>query len=152
MSTINMSYIQNKTVSLTILVGMFLTLFAATFAIYPIQGETGKGTDVFKVTMTIFGVDKSKGDMVGIVTVNNGQDSKVKLLDSEAPYVIPVNTTGAGGLIEYVATFPNVTVNAGDEYKVCVMTTREIKPICSTGTNSPSPRPEFADITLNATG
>ena len=32
------------------------------------------------------------------------------------------------------------------------MTTREIKPICSTGTNSPSPRPEFADITLNATG
>jgi hypothetical protein len=128
MTTINMSYIQNKTVSLTILVGMFLTLFAATFAIYPIQGETGKGTDVFKVTMTIFGVD------------------------SEAPYVIPVNTTGAGGLIEYVATFPNVTVNAGDEYKVCVMTTREIKPICSTGTNSPSPRPEFADITLNATG
>ena len=147
----NMSFIQNKTVSLTVTIGMFLTLFAATFAITPIQGETGKGTDVFKVTMTIFGVEKSKGDMVAIVTVNNGQDSKVKLLDSEGSYVIPVNSTGAGGLIEYVATFPNVTVNAGDEYKACVLTTRDIKPICSTGTNSPSPRPEFADITLNAT-
>jgi len=48
----------------------------------------------------------------------HGQDSKVKLLDSEWPYVIPVNTTGASGLIEYVATFPNVTVTAGSEYKV----------------------------------
>jgi hypothetical protein len=33
--------------------------------------------------MTIFGVEKSKGDLVAIVAVNNGQDSKVKLLDSE---------------------------------------------------------------------
>lgn len=28
----------------------------------PIQAETGKGEDIFKVIMTIFGVDKSKGD------------------------------------------------------------------------------------------
>jgi hypothetical protein len=59
-------------------------------------------------------------------------------LDLEGSYVIPVNTTGAGGLIEYVAPFPNVTVTAGSEYKACVLSTRDIKPICETGTNSPA--------------
>ena len=84
--------------------------------------------------MTIFGVEKSVCDLVAIVAVNNGQDSKVKLLDSEGSYVIPGNSTGGGrGIIEYVATFPNVTVTAGSEYKVCVLTTRDIEPICETG-------------------
>ena len=142
-----MSIIETKIV----MVGIFLTLFAAGF-INPIQGETGKGIDVFKVTMTIFGVEKSTGDLVAIVAVNNGQDSKVKLLDSEGSYVIPGNSTEGGGIIEYVATFPNVTVTAGSEYKACVLTTRDIEPICETGTNSPASRPEFADVTLNASG
>ena len=142
-----MSIIETKIV----MAGIFLTLFAAGF-INPIQGETGKGTDVFKVTMTIFGVEKSTGDLVAIVVVNNGQDSKVKLLDSEGSYVIPGNSTGGGGIIEYVATFPNVTVTAGSEYKACVLTTRDIEPVCETGTNSPASRPEFVDVTLNATG
>jgi hypothetical protein len=139
-----MSIIETKIV----MAGIFLTLFAPGF-INPIQGETGKGTDVFKVTMTIFGVDKSVGDLVAIVSVNNGQDSKVKLLDSEGSYVIPGNSTGGGGIIEYVATFPNVTVTAGSEYKACVLTTRDIEPVCETGTNSPASRPEFVDVTLN---
>ncbi len=43
--------------------------------------ETGQGDDVFRVIMTIFGVDKSKGDVVAIVTVNNGEASKVRFLD-----------------------------------------------------------------------
>jgi hypothetical protein len=81
----------------------------------PIQAETGKGEDVFKVIMTIFDVDKSKGDVVAIVTANNGEASRVKFLDSEAPYVVPINSSGGSGssshLVEYVATFPNVTVN-----------------------------------------
>ncbi|CAN5388837.1 hypothetical protein BH18THE2_BH18THE2_20550 [soil metagenome] len=124
----------------------------------PIQAETGKGEDVFKVIMTIFGVDKSKGDVVAIVTANNGEASRVKFLDSEAPYVVPINSRGVGGssshLVEYVATFPNITVNAGDEYKACVLTTKDLSPdglICNTGQNSPANRPEFVDISLNAT-
>ena len=63
----------------------------------PIQAETGKGEDVFKVIMTIFDVDKSKGDVVAIVTANNGEASRVKFLDSQAPYVVPVNSSGGGG-------------------------------------------------------
>ena len=50
----------------------------------PVYSETGKGEDIFRVIMTIFGVDKSRGDVVAIVTANNGEASRVKFLDSEA--------------------------------------------------------------------
>jgi hypothetical protein len=131
---------------------MVLT-FTATFRIDPILAETGNGDDIFKVIMTIFGVDRSKGDIIAIVTTNNGEASRVKFLDSEAPYVVPLNASAvdSGRLLEYVATFPNVTVNAGEEYKACVMTTKDLNMICSTGQNSPASRPEFADLSLNAT-
>ena len=150
-------YRKNRIASLAGILGTLLTLFAAIFTVTPIHAETGKGEDIFKVIMTIFGVDKSKGDVVAIVTANNGEASRVKFLDSEAPYVIPINSSGGGGsgssshLVEYVATFPNVTVNAGDEYKACVLTTKDLQLICSTGNNSPANRPEFVDISLNAT-
>src|SRR5215207_2174684 len=61
------------------------------------------------------------------------------------------NPAADGGIIEYVATFPNVTVNAGDEYKVCALPVKTLELICSTGQNSPASRPEFVDISLNAT-
>jgi hypothetical protein len=135
-----------------------LLLFHVSHIINPIQAETGKGEDVFRVIMTIFGVDRSKGDMVAIVTVNNGEASRVKFLDAEAPYVVSMtnpNTPGAeGGLIEYVATFPNVAVNTGAEYKACVLSLRNLDSdsmICTTGHNSPAARPEFVDVSLNAT-
>lgn len=138
-----------------LLVLVLTSLFASVIATIPAQAETGKGTDVFRVIMTIFGVDKSKGDVVAIVTVNNGEMSRVKFLDAEAPYVVSManpNTPGAeGGLIEYVATFPNVTVNAGDEYEACVLPVKNLDLICSTGQNSPASRPEFVDMSLNAT-
>ena len=55
----------------------------------PIQAETGKGEDVFEVIMTIFGVDKSKGDVVAIVTANNGEASRVKFSDSGSTICSP---------------------------------------------------------------
>ena len=38
-------------------------------------------------------------------------------------------------IIEYVATFPNVTVNAGEEYKTCVLPMKTLKLMCVEGTN-----------------
>ena len=126
----------------------------------PVQAETGKGEDIFRVILTIFGVEKSKGDVVAIVTVNNGEASKVKFLDTTA-FLAPSNLTtlspsttnpGAGlNIIEYVATFPNVTVDAGEEYKACVLPIKDLEMICTTGNNSPASRPEFVDLSLNAT-
>jgi hypothetical protein len=132
----------NKRNAILLLVGATLTALFITTQLA--QAETGKGDDVFRVIMTIFGVDKSKGDVVAIVTVNNGEASKVKFLDSDI-------AAGSGGIIEYVATFPNVTVNAGEQYQACVVTIKTLEPICTTGNNSPAARPEFVDISLNAT-
>jgi hypothetical protein len=150
--------IRSKNTALESSMGIALIFFATGFPLTPTQAETGKGEDVFKVIMTIFGVDKSKGDVVAIVTANNGEASRVKFLDSEAPYVVPINSSGGGGssshLVEYVATFPNITVTTGDEYKACVLTTKDLNSdglICNTGQNSPASRPEFVDISLNAT-
>jgi hypothetical protein len=123
-----------------------------------VYAETGKGTDIFKVILTIFGVENTKGDVVALVTVNNGEASRVKLLETEAFKPVPSNLTSLtltpkpdsnAGIIEYVATFPNVTVNAGDEYNACVMTTKDLELICKIGHNSPASRPEFIDINLD---
>jgi hypothetical protein len=134
-----------------VVVMILLLTFATTFKINPIKAETGKGTDIFKVILTIFDVDESKGDVIAIVTAKDEQ-AKVKLFDVPGPAVVPLNASEGGGhLIEYVATFPNLTVNSGDEYKACVATVKDLELICKSGNNSPAARPEFVDLSLNAT-
>jgi hypothetical protein len=128
-----------------------LSAFVSVTVTNTIQAENGKGTDILRVILTIFEVDKSKGDVVVVVTTNNGEASKVKFLDIDAVQSNP-NTGSGGGIIEYVATFPNVTVNAGEQYQACVLPVKTLEPICTTGNNSPAARPEFVDISLNATG
>ena len=145
---------QTKNLRLTFSAAVVIILltFAATFNINSVQAETGKGDDIFKVITTIFGVDEeSKGDVIAIVTVKDEQ-ARVKLFDASGPAVVPLNASEGGGhLIEYVATFPNLTVNAGDEYKACIATVKDLELICKSGNNSPAARPEFVDISLNAT-
>jgi hypothetical protein len=58
---------------------------------------------------------------------------------------------GSGHILEYIATFPNVPVNSGDEYKGCVLTVKDMNLKCGTGYNSPANRPEFIDINLEET-
>jgi hypothetical protein len=138
----------NSRSAILLLIGAVLT--TALITTHPIQAETGKGDDIFKVIMTIFGVDESKGDVVAIVTAKDEQ-AKVKLFDASGPAVVPLNASEGGGhLIEYVATFPNLTVNSGDEYKACVATVKDLELICKSGNNSPAARPEFVDLSLNA--
>jgi hypothetical protein len=127
---------------LSALVLMFV--FVSIAALNSAQAETGQGDDIFRVIMTIFGVDNTRGDLVVMVTVNNGEASKVRFLDSDM-------AAGSGGIIEYVATFPNVIVNAGEQYQACVIPVKTLEPICTTGNNSPAARPEFVDISLNVT-
>ena len=96
--------------------------------------------------MTVQGLNHNTGDIVTIVTVNG--ESRAKLFDDSKTYIHSINADGTGGIIEYVATFPNMTVNVGDEYKVCVLTIKDSSLICETGTNSPALRPEFKDLYL----
>ena len=107
--------------------------------------EPDKKKDIFKVIMTVQRLDHNTGDIVTIVSVNG--ESRVKLFDDSKTYIHSVNASdGTGGLIEYAATFPNMTVNSGDEYKVCALTIKDSNLICETGTNSPALRPEFKDL------
>jgi hypothetical protein len=137
-----LKHIKNNSTASTLVLALILT-FAFVSTIATALAETGQGDDVFRVIMTIFGVDKSKGDVVAIVTVNNGEASKVRFLDSDI--------AASGGIIEYVATFPNVTINAAEPYEACVLPVKTLEPICTTGNNSPAARPEFVDISLNVT-
>lgn len=142
-------YIQN--ISVLLLIGVILTSLIATPIKSPVQAETGQGEDIFRVIMTIFGVDESKGDVIAIVTAKD-QEGKIKLFDASGPEVVPLNASEGGGhLIEYTATFPNLTINSGEEYRACIATVKDLELICKTGNNSPATRPEFVDLSLNAT-
>jgi hypothetical protein len=82
----------------------------------------------------------------------NNQESRVKFFDASGPELIPINVNGGSGhILEYVATFPNVAVKSGDEYKACVLTVKDMNLKCGTGHNSPANRPEFIDINLDET-
>ena len=100
--------------------------------------------DIFKVIMTVQGLTHNTGDIVTIVSVNG--ESRVKLFDDSKTYIHSVKADGTGGIVEYVATFPNMTVKTGDVFKACVLTIKGSNLICETGTNSPALRPEFKDL------
>ena len=106
--------------------------------------EKEKKKDIFKVIMTVQGLDHNTGDIVTIVSVNG--ESRVKLFDDSKTYINSVNANDTGGLIEYISTFPNMTVKSSDEYKVCALTIKDSNLICETGTNSPALRPESKDL------
>jgi hypothetical protein len=116
-----------------------------TLAQTTISPETVK-KDIFKVIMTVQGLNHNTGDIITIVSVNG--ESRVKLFDDSKTYIHSIKADGTGGLIEYVATFPNMTVKSGDVYKACVLTIKDSNLICETGTNSPALRPEFKDLYL----
>src|ERR687892_2333489 len=144
-----------KSITVLLLMGVVVilaSLIVTVITVTPVQAQTGQGEDIFRVIMTIFGVDESKGDVIAIVTAKD-EAAKVKLFDASGLEVVPLNASEGGGhLIEYVATFPNLTVNSGDEYKACVATVKDLELTCKSGNNSPAARPEFVDLSLNATG
>jgi hypothetical protein len=100
-----------------------------------------KNQDIFKIILTVNGLGKDSGDVIAFVTVN-GQ-SKVKLFDDTYLNSISSNS-GGQGFIEYVSTFPNMTIKTGEQYKACALLIRDSNLICQTGDNSPALRPVFA--------
>ena len=141
--------IATRRVTTLALVMLMVIAVSTSSAVSPIRAETGKGTDVFKVILSLFDITPTTGDFAAIVTVNG--ESKVKTFESAS---VAVNATTGGGIQQYIATFPNVNVNVGDEYKACALLLADVNAdslLCKTGFNSPAKRPEFIDISL-ATG
>jgi hypothetical protein len=107
--------------------------------------QVKKKQDVFKVILTVDGVNLNTGDIITVVSVNG--ETKSKLFDNIQTYK---NSIKYGGipLVEYVSTFPNTEVKVGDEYKACALLVESSQLICKTGENSPSLRPENVDLNL----
>jgi hypothetical protein len=121
--------------------------------------------DVFKVIVTLFGVQPTTGNIVTFVTIDNM--SKVKAFDA-AKYYIPIDTTTASysnatnavfgssngvkdsGIVELYYAFPNATsIESGDEFRVCTMVLTDLRMICETGENTPALRAENVDMYLD---
>jgi hypothetical protein len=134
--------------ALLLLLISLLVIVASTLDTNPeATGQTtaAKKKDIFKVLLTVDGIDHNSGDIVTVVSVNG--ESKVKLFDDTKTYIKSVNATdGTVGFIEYAATFPNATVKAGDEYKACALLVKDSNLMCQTGNNSPALRPESIDL------
>lgn len=66
-------YIQKGIIVLSLsLIGVILAfMVVVVISISPAQAETGQGDDVFRVIMTIFGVNESKGDVIAVVTAKD---------------------------------------------------------------------------------
>jgi hypothetical protein len=115
------------------------------------SAETGKGNDVFRVAISIIGVDQSKtGDIVSIVSVNN--HTKVTTFDAENLYNQSDSNEsyaqGQRGLLQYTVDFPQVAISTGTEYNVCAFAVKTSILACKGGNNSPSITPEIVDISL----
>ena len=121
--------------------------------------------DVFKVIVTLFGVEPATGNIVTFVTINNM--SKVKAFDA-AKYYIPIDTTESSdntmnathgssngiegsGIVELNLAFPNATsIKSGDEFRVCSMVLKDLRMTCETGTNTAALRAENVDMYLDS--
>jgi hypothetical protein len=106
--------------------------------------ETGVGKDVFKVIVTLFDITNSTKDITTIVNVKD--QTKVKVFNSENP------ESEVEDKVSYTMTFPNLTVNDGEPYRVCTVSTEDFELNCIEGNNSPLNRPEFVDIDVAGGG
>jgi hypothetical protein len=120
--------------------------------------------DVFKVIVTLFGVEPTTGNIVTFVTIDNM--SKVKAFDA-AKYYIPIDTTEssnyavnathgssngveANGIVELNLAFPNATsIKSGDEFRACSIVLKDLRMVCETGVNTPALRAENVDMHMD---
>src|SRR5687768_6064102 len=82
-----------RIVVLIAIVLLTIAIISQNVSINLAYAEKGTGTDIFKVIMSVFGVEESKGDVVALVAVNN-QESKVKFFDASGSELIPMSASG----------------------------------------------------------
>lgn len=127
--------------SMIVTVFIFAMVLANVNLLANVRAETGEGKDVFKVIVTLFDITNSTKDIVTIVNVKD--QTKIKLLNAQNP------ESQGQDKVSYTMTFPNLTVNDGDPYTVCTVSTENFKLDCTNGKNSPLSRPEFVDVDVS---
>jgi len=88
--------------------------------------------------VSLYGITDTTKDIITIANV--GDQTKVKLHPA-------ANSTS--DKVSYVFSFPGLTVEDGEKYNVCTMSTENFNLKCEHGQNSPFSRPEFVDINVS---
>jgi hypothetical protein len=146
-----MPLIHNKNRKSVVAIATLVTILGYTLSANLLNNgnaESGVGKDIFKVVVSIFGVTNDTGDIVATATVNGHSKAKFFGLSSANLTSAQNSSVQNERIVEFVATFPKVVVNAGDSYKACVITLDNMHIKCNEGHNSPAKRAEFADISL----
>jgi hypothetical protein len=103
-----------------------------------------KTKGIFKVIVTLIGLNKTSGDIVSFVNV----DGITQVKTFNAAKLVPMR--GNNGTLELLFTFPNATINTGAKFRACTMLVKDLRMSCEKGQNSPALRPEFVDIYLSS--
>src|SRR5918912_1275409 len=80
-----------------------------------------KTKDIFKVIVTLIGLNKTSGDIVSVVNV--GGITQVKTFN--AAKLVPMR--GNNGTLEILFTFPNATINTGAKFRACTMLVKDLR-------------------------
>ena len=157
---------KNRPVAIITVIAIIITMSVqSSINVGYAQEETVKEKeDVFKVIVTLFGVEPTTGNIVTFVTIDNM--SNVKAFDA-AKYYIPIDTTESSnntinathgssngiegsGIVELNLAFPNATsIKSGDEYRACSIVVKDLRMVCETGVNTPALRAENVDMHMD---
>ena len=129
---------KSRCFTLAILLTLGFNFLLGNIAPSKVMAESGVGKDVFKIVVSLYGITDSTKDIITIASV--GDQTKVKLHNAG-------NSTS--DKVSYVFSFPGLSVEDGERYKVCTMTTDNFNLKCENGQNSPFSRPEFVDINVS---
>jgi hypothetical protein len=109
----------------------------------PIQAQETEVKDALAVVVTLYGVNNATGNVVTFVSTNN--NTRGAILNATE---LDLKDGSNDGVVDFVLSFPNVTVTIGEEFRACNMVLKDLSLVCETGRNSPSPRAEYVDLVL----
>ena len=100
--------------------------------------------DIFKVIVTLYGLNTTSGDVVSFVNV----DGTTQVKTFNAAKLLPMR--GNNGTLDITFSFPNAIINTGAKFRACTMIVKDLNMSCEKGRNSPALRPEFVDTYLSS--
>jgi hypothetical protein len=112
-------------------VNLLLSNSSAQIMTAPISsGENGTLTDIFRVVITLFGVDDKTNNVLAFVKVNNMTSAKYFNATKE--------DSDRDGIVFTPIGFPNQTISAGTNFTACEVVLNDLTMVCKGGLNAPA--------------
>ncbi len=108
--------------------------------IQPMPPIQNNGTDVFRVDVTVFGVNKNTGSILTFVKVDSVTSARYYNASKD-------DLKDGNGIVDSLISFPNTTVNTGANFTACNVVLKDINMFCKTGLNV-NGRIEFIQFVL----